>query len=359
MALTYKRIVVKVGSNVLTQANGLPDENRLEHLVSQLSGLMQRGIEVILVSSGAVSFGRSLNLISDKIEAVKARQVLAATGQIKLINAYARFFAQHNLNCAQVLVTKEDFRDRTHYLNMKNCMQTLIQHHIIPIVNENDVVAVTELMFTDNDELAGLIASMLNAEALIVLSNVDGFYDGDPNAENTKVITQIDKGPAQLSSFVAGGKSAFGRGGMATKINMAQKIAKLGIAVHIANGKTDHILSSLFDGAPTHTHFIPGRKKSGKKRWIAHSENSATAAIRLNDGAKAALSSGKAISVLPVGVVEIIGVFAKGDIIKILDEENKNIGLGIAEYGSDKAQEQLGLNNQKPLVHYDYFFSLI
>ncbi len=358
MALSYKRIVVKVGSNVLTQANGLPDESRLNHLAVQLSGLMHRGIEVILVSSGAVAFGRSLNLVSDKIEAVKARQLLAATGQIKLINAYAQSFEQCSINCAQVLVTKEDFRDRTHYLNMKNCMQTLMQYHIIPIVNENDVVAVTELMFTDNDELAGLIASMLNAEALIVLSNVDGFYDGDPSAENTKVITQIDKEPVQLSSFLADGKSTFGRGGMTTKLNMAQKISNLGIAVHIANGKTDYILSNLFDGAPTHTHFVPGKKKSNKKRWIAHSENTATAAIKLNIGAKAVLSSGKAISILPIGVVEIMGEFAKGDIIKILDEENNNLGLGIAEYGSDKAQNSMGLKNQKPLIHYDYFFSL-
>ncbi|MET4081073.1 glutamate 5-kinase [Pedobacter sp. UYP30] len=359
MALVYKKIVVKIGSNVLTKPNGLPDEPRLQHLVNQLTNLMQRGIEVILVSSGAVAFGRSLNLISEKIDAVKARQVLAATGQIKLINAYAKLFGEQQISSAQVLVTKEDFRDRTHYLNMKNCMQTLLQHHIIPIVNENDVVAITELMFTDNDELAGLIASMLNAEALFVLTNVDGLYDGDPALENTQVITQIDREPVALNSFVAKNKSSFGRGGMATKLSMSQKISKLGIAVHIANGKTDHILTDLFDGSPTHTHFIPGKKKSGKKRWIAHSENAAKGAVKVNNGAKAALSVGKAISILPVGVIEIISDFAKGDVIKILDEDNQNIGLGIAEYGSDKAKEQLGQAHQKPLVHCDYFFSLL
>ena len=359
MALVYKKIVVKIGSNVLTQSDGLPDEPRLQHLVNQLASLMKRGIEVILVSSGAVAFGRSLNLISEKIDAVKSRQVLAATGQIKLINAYSKLFADHQINSAQVLVTKEDFRDRTHYLNMKNCMQTLLQHHIIPIVNENDVVAITELMFTDNDELAGLIASMLNAEALFVLTNVDGVYDGDPSSEDTHVITKIDSEPIALSLFVTKNKSSFGRGGMATKLSMSQKISKLGIAVHIANGKTDDILTDLFDGSPTHTHFIPGKKKSGKKRWIAHSENAAKGAVKINNGAKAALSIGKAISILPVGVIEIISDFAKGDVIKILDENNQNIGLGIAEYGSDRAKEQLGQTNQKPLVHCDYFFSLL
>lgn len=359
MALTYKKIIVKVGSNVLTQPNGLPDEQRLQHLVAQLCNLMQRGVEVILVSSGAVAYGRSINSISEKIDAVKARQVLAATGQIKLINAYANLFGKQNISCAQVLVTKEDFRDRTHYLNMKNCMQTLLQHHIIPIVNENDVVAVTELMFTDNDELAGLIASMLNAEALFVLTNVDGLYDGDPAATNTNVITEIGKETLSLNSFVAKSKSALGRGGMATKLSMSQKTSNLGIAVHIANGKTDHILTNLFDGSPTHTHFIPGKKRSGKKRWIAHSENAAKGAVKINNGAKNALSVGKAISILPIGVIEVIADFAKGDIIKILDEDNQSIGLGIAEYCSDKAKERLGQAHQKALVHYDYFFSLL
>lgn len=356
MSLGYKKIVVKVGSNVITQANGLPDEQRINHLVNQLAIIKKQGIEVILVSSGAVASGRSLIQIAEKQDAVTTRQLLAAIGQVKLINTYANFFAEHDIKCAQVLVTKEDFRDRAHYLNMKNCMQILLQHNVIPVVNENDVVSVTELMFTDNDELAGLIASMLNADALIILSNVNGIYNGDPKVAGSKVIEEIKGSTTNLASFISAGKSQFGRGGMVTKSTMAQKVAKLGIAVHIANGTTDYVLTALLDEKLTHTRFVPEKSKSGKKKWIAHSETNAKGIVRLNNGAKEVLISGKATSLLPIGIIEVKSDFLKGDIIKIVDEDNNLIGLGIAEYGSDKAKERIGQKKQKPLVHYDYFY---
>ena len=359
MKLGYKKIVVKVGSNVITQGNGLPDEARINHLVNQLAEIKQQGIEVILVSSGAVAAGRSLIKVSDKQDAITTRQLLAAIGQVKLINTYSNFFATHQIKCAQVLVTKEDFRDRAHYLNMKNCMQILLQNDVIPVVNENDVVSVTELMFTDNDELAGLIASMLNADALIILSNVDGIYNGDPKMEGSQVIEEISGTVPNLASFIQTGKSQFGRGGMITKSTMAQKVAKLGITVHIANGTKDNVLISLLDQKLVHTRFVPEKSKSGKKKWIAHSETAATGIVRLNDGAKAVLTSGKATSLLPVGIIEIQTDFLKGDIIKIVDEQHALIGLGIAEYGSDKARERIGLKKQKALVHYDYFYLVI
>ncbi len=359
MKLGYKKIIVKVGSNVITQANGLPDEGRINHLVDQLAAIKQRGIEVILVSSGAVAAGRSLIKVSEKQDAVTTRQLLAAIGQVKLINTYSNFFAAHQIKCAQVLVTKEDFRDRAHYLNMKNCMQILLQNDVIPVVNENDVVSVTELMFTDNDELAGLIASMLNADALIILSNVNGIYDGDPKVEGSQVIEEVSGTVSNLASFIQTGKSQFGRGGMITKSTMAQKVAKLGITVHIANGTQDDVLISLLNQELIHTKFIPEKSKSGKKKWIAHSETAATGVVKLNDGAKTVLTSGRATSLLPVGIIEIQTDFLKGDVIKIVDEQNNLIGLGIAEYGSDKARERIGQKKQKALVHYDYFYSAI
>ncbi|WP_421941879.1 glutamate 5-kinase [Pedobacter sp.] len=359
MKLGYKKIVVKVGSNVITQANGLPDEKRIQHLVNQLAEIKKQGIEVILVSSGAVASGRSLIKVSEKQDAVTTRQLLAAIGQVKLINTYSNFFNAHAIQCAQVLVTKEDFRDRAHYLNMKNCMEILLQNEVIPVVNENDVVSVTELMFTDNDELAGLIASMLNADALIILSNVNGIYNGDPKASGSEVIQEISGSVSNLANFISTGKSQFGRGGMITKSTMANKVAKLGINVHIANGTTDDVLLNLLNQQIVHTRFVPEKSKSGKKKWIAHSENSATGIVKLNEGAKAVLTSGKATSLLPVGIVKIESDFLKGDIIKIVDEENNLIGLGIAEYGSDKARERIGQKKQKALVHYDYFYSAI
>jgi glutamate 5-kinase len=358
MAFNYKRIVIKIGSNVLTQSNGLPDQARISKLVEQIATIKKQGIDVILVSSGAVAAGRSLITVSDKYDAIAARQLLASIGQVKLINTYAQLFEKYNSLCAQVLVTTEDFKGRQHYLNMKNCLEILLQHQVIPIVNENDVVSVTELMFTDNDELAGLIASMLNAQALIILTNVDGIYNGNPNDEGSEIITEVADSGVDFASFVTLGKSQFGRGGMITKSHMAQKTAKLGIAVHIANGTKDDILLDVLNNTATHTRFIPNKTASEKKKWIAHSEKSATGIVQVNAGAKTALISNKATSLLPIGIVNIISDFKKGEIIKLIDEQNEVIGLGIAEYGADKAKESIGQKNQKPLVHYDYLYLL-
>ncbi|AKQ45489.1 gamma-glutamyl kinase [Rufibacter radiotolerans] len=357
MSLSYNRIIVKIGSNVLAQENGMPDVARMRQLVDQVATLKKQGKEVIVVSSGAVASGRSLISIPEKTDAVSSRQLLAAIGQVKLINTYAELFQQHALLCAQVLVTKGDFRDRGHYLNMQNCFRVLLQNNVIPIVNENDVISVTELMFTDNDELAGLIASMLDADALIILSNVNGIYNGDPKNPKSVIIPEIDATFSGFSSFVSAQRSHFGRGGMITKCHMAQKVAQLGIVVHIANGKTPNVLLKLVDEKVVNTRFNPTKATSGKKKWVAHSGMYAKGVVQVNNGAKAALvATSKAISLLPVGVIHISGDFKKGDIVKLVDEQEKPFGVGIAQYGADKAQERLGQKNQKPLVHYDYLF---
>lgn len=358
MSFKYKRIVVKIGSNVLTQSNGLPDQHRIAALVDQLVAIKKQGIDVILVSSGAVAAGRSLITVSDKYDAIAARQLLASIGQVKLINNYAQLFDKHGIICSQVLVTTEDFKGRQHYLNMQNCLEILLQHNVIPIVNENDVVSVTELMFTDNDELAGLIASMLNAQAMIILTNVDGIYTGNPNDAGSELIKEVSGNGVDFSSFVTTGKSQFGRGGMVTKSHMAQKTAKLGIAVHIANGTRENILLDVLNNQVAHTRFVPDKTASGKKKWLAHSEKAATGVVQVNAGAKTALTSDKATSLLPVGVVDVLTEFKKGEIIKLIDEQQKVIALGIAEYGADKAKENIGQKNQKPLVHYDYLYLL-
>jgi glutamate 5-kinase len=356
MAFNYHRIVIKIGSNVFTQQDGLPDLKRIGHLVEQIAAVKKQGKEVILVSSGAVASGRSMINVSEKSDAVAARQLLASIGQVKLINTYSSLFDHFNMLCSQVLVTKEDFRDRLHYLNMRNCLEILLQHQVLPVVNENDVVSVTELMFTDNDELAGLIASMLNAQALIVLTNVDGIYDGDPKLPGSKVIEEVDGDTPDFSSFITSGRSQFGRGGMITKSTMSQKVAQLGIAVHIANGTKDNILTDILENKVAHTRFAPNKTKSGKKKWIAHSAHYATGVVKVNEGARIALTSNKATSLLPIGVVSILTDFNKGEIIKLVDEQDKLIGLGIAEYGAEKARDKIGQKNQKALVHYDYLY---
>lgn len=357
MAAAYKRIVVKIGSNVLTMPDGLPDQARIEHLVSEIAALKNAGITVVLISSGAVAAGRSMITLSEKQDAVAARQLLASIGQIKLINTYLSLFEKQQMLCSQVLVTKEDFRDRKHYLNIKNCLSILLKHKVIPIINENDVVSVTELMFTDNDELAGLVASMLEADALIILSNVNGIYNGDPKSPGSSIIKQIKKDD-QIGSFINTAKSGLGRGGMITKLGMAQKVAKLGIPVHIANGTRNNILTDLIAQKVDHTYFVPEKNTSGKKKWIAHSEHSATGSVQLNKGAADALVSGQARSLLPIGITGVLSPFQKGDIIRLLDENEKLIGLGIADYGSDKTKERIGQKGHKSLVHYNYFYAV-
>jgi len=356
MSYNYQRIVIKIGSNVFTQNNGLPDLERIGHLVEQIAAIKAQGKDVILVSSGAVASGRSLINISEKHDAVATRQLLASIGQVKLINTYAGLFEKFDILCSQVLVTKEDFRDRMHYLNMKNCLEILLSHNVIPVVNENDVVSVTELMFTDNDELAGLIAAMLNAQALIILTNVDGIFTGHPNEKGSELIKEINGAAVDFSAYVSATRSQFGRGGMITKSNMAKKTAQLGISVHIANGTRTNILTDVLAGTVRHTNFIPDKSASGKKKWIAHSGNYATGQVYINDGAREALTSAKATSLLPVGIVDIGAEFKKGDVIKLVDTCDNLIGLGIAEYGADKARERIGQKNQKPLVHYDYLY---
>ncbi len=358
MPLPYRRLVVKIGSNVLTRPNGLPDLGRLAALVAQVAALHAQGLEIIVVSSGAVAAGRSLLTLPPKTDAVRSRQVLAAVGQVKLLGLYAELLAGHGLLGAQVLVTKEDFRDRQHYQNMQNCFLELLQQQVVPIVNENDVVAVTELMFTDNDELAGLIAAQLNADALVLLTNVDGIFDGDPGAPGAQVIREIAPGATGFAGFVTAQRSQFGRGGMLTKCHMAQRVARLGIGVHIANGRTDGILPALLAGTAVSTWFRPGKTASGKKKWLAHAQAAAQAVVRVNAGARAALTAaGHASSLLPVGVVAIEGTFQKGDIVRLADDASgRAFALGIAEYGADKALEWLGQQHRRALVHYDYLF---
>ncbi len=356
-ASAYKKIIVKVGSNVIAGADGLPDVEVMGRLIGQIAGAKKRGLDVVLVSSGAVASGRSLVPVSDRTDPIARRQLLASIGQVRLINTYTRLLQPHGLLCAQILVTKEDFRDRMHYLNMKRCLATLLQNSIIPIINENDVVSVTELMFTDNDELAGLIASMAGADALLILTNVDGIYDRPPREPGAAVIPVIDPTRTDFSSFISAEKSNFGRGGMLTKCSMAQKLASVGIKVHIANGKTPDIITAILADEPVGTVFVPHASQSKLKRWVAHSEGYAKGFVYINGGARARLAqTRKATSLLPVGIARIEGTFQKGDIIKIAAEDGEVLGLGMAQYSSVLAQSYAGEKNKKPLVHYDYLF---
>lgn len=359
MAYQFTKIAVKIGSNVLTRKDGTLDITRMSALVDQVAELHRHGVEVILISSGAVASGRSEVKPNRKLDPVSARQLYSAVGQAKLINRYFELFREHKIACGQVLTTKENFGSRTHYLNQKHCMEVMLENKVIPIVNENDTISVTELMFTDNDELSGLIATMMGMDALIILSNIDGIYNGNPADPSSAVIREIDGGKEDLSEYVQTGKSSFGRGGMLTKCNIAQKVADEGIAVIIANGKKENILPELLvkDSKTVCTRFRPSAKPvSSVKKWIAHSEGFAKGEIHINKGAEEALLGPKATSILLVGVTRIAGDFEKDDIVKIINEDGTQIGVGCAGYDSREATGLIGKRDIKPLIHYDYLY---
>ncbi|TLX77600.1 glutamate 5-kinase [Labilibacter sediminis] len=354
----FKSITIKIGSNVLTDEEGMLHVERVSHLVDQIAQLHKNNKKIILISSGAVAAGRAMVKVSKKTDMVSSRQLLSSVGQVKLLNTYSSLFENHNIQCAQVLVTKQDFRSREHYLNMKNCLTTLLDNGIVPIINENDAVSVTALMFTDNDELAGLLASMMSSEALFILSNVNGIYNGDPKNPDSEVIRTINSRSTNLSEYISTTKSDFGRGGMLTKCRIAQKTAANGISVHIANGTHKNILVDLNKSHQKveHTQFIPGEKHPAIKKWMAYSESFTNAEVHINQGAYDALNSNKATSLLLAGVIKIIGEFKKGDLLKIISEDGETVGIGKAKYDRLKAEEHMSDEKYQPLIHYDYLY---
>jgi len=358
MGQQFTRIAVKVGSNVLTRADGTLDVTRMSALTDQIAELNKSGVEVILISSGAVASGRSEIHTLKKLDSVNQRQLFSAVGQAKLINRYYELFREHGIAVGQVLTTKENFGTRRHYLNQKNCMMVMLENGVIPIVNENDTISVSELMFTDNDELSGLIASMMDAQALIILSNIDGIYNGSPADPTSTIIREVGQ-RKDLSSYIQASKSSFGRGGMLTKTNIARKVADEGICVIIANGKRDNILVDLLQhpAETLCTRFIPSTQPvSSIKKWIAHSEGFAKGEIHINQQATEVLNADKAVSILPIGITHIEGEFEKDDIVRIIDYSGNPVGVGKANCDSKQAREAIGKHGKKAVVHYDYLY---
>lgn len=359
MADKQKRIVVKIGSNVLTRADGSLDFTRMSALTDQIAEIHKAGYEVIMVSSGAVASGRSeLNgAVLRKMGSVDQRQLYSAVGQAKLINRYYELFRNHGLCVGQVLTMKENFSTRSHYLNQRNCMRVMLENGVIPIVNENDTVSISELMFTDNDELSGLIATMMNASRLIILSNVDGIFDGVPGSPDTRVIPEVKSG-CDIEQYIRAEKSGFGRGGMITKCNIARKVADEGVEVIIANGRRDNILADIVlhpEHKLLYTRFVPSEMPvSSMKRWIAHSSGFVKGCVRLNDDAVKAVCGDRAVSVLAVGVTAVEGEFEKDDLVSVTNAAGDEIGVGRISYDSDEARSSIGKHGLRPFIHYDY-----
>ena len=354
-----RRIVIKIGSNVLTRADGTLDVTRISSLVDQVQAIRADGAQVLLVTSGAVACGRSLlrrGGTAPKLDPVEQRQLYSAVGQVQLIGLYSRLFKDWNTTIGQVLTMKESFSTRREYLNQRACMEVMLANDVVPVINENDTVSVTELMFTDNDELSGLVAAMMDADTLIILSNVDGIYDGPPSDKDSEVIAQVRPGE-DISGGIVAQKSGFGRGGMRSKYAIAAHVAEEGIRVVIANGKREGIVKDLYFGVPgtVCTEFVPAEGGvSSVKKWIAHSSGFAKGTVTVNADACKALCGEHAVSLLPVGVVSVQGEFEEGDIIGILDPSGTQFAVGRSAYSAAQARESIGRHDCRPLVHYDY-----
>ena len=350
-----KTIVLKIGSNVLTLGTGLPNKERIFNITEQIHKLKSEGHQVVLISSGAVAAGRSIIDLPSGMDTVSKRQVLASLGQISLMNIYNDSFSKHNDLCSQVLITKESFSTREHYLNIKNCLTALLKNNITPIINENDVVSVTELMFTDNDELSGLVATMLNADDLLILTNVDGIFTDHPKNPDAKLISDYRNEEIDLESAISQEKSEFGRGGMLTKANTALKIADKGTRVAIGNGNINNISFDLLNkNAGTYFTAENIGKNSAVKNWISSSGTFAKGNITINLGAEKALLNPQANSILPVGVIDIQGDFKKGDIITIYNESGQELAYGKVSYDAKTARNYMKQQNQPAIVHYNY-----
>lgn len=351
-----KRVVIKVGTKVICDENGVLSIDRLKIISEQIIKLKNDDYEVILVSSGAMGTGKALLKTNQMLSDISKKQLYSAVGQPHLIEQYSQIFRVNNYLCAQVLATKEDFRDRIHFFNMRNCLETLLHDDIIPVMNENDVVSIEELTFTDNDELAGLVASMLDVDKLIILSSVDGLMGKVEDIE--KIVDVVERDDQEkLLKLITPDKSEAGRGGMTTKYRVAKNLANQGIEVVITSGFSDDAILDAVNDEGRGTRFIPGKRLSNIKRRIALSDNLVEGKVVINQGAQDKIASEQgAFSLLFVGIVHIEGDFVKGSILEIFNEDGKKLGHGMSQYDFNEAKEKVGKKNSKPLIHYDYMF---
>lgn len=359
MNKTKPSLVIKIGTAALAGREGAPDGELLGRLINEVAALKKLRHHVVLVSSGAVGTGRALNKKHGALrqcDEVAERQILAALGQAQLMTLYQNLLAPHGLAAAQILLTKQDFRTRGHHKHMTHLFRALEQQpHILPIVNENDSVTVDELMFTDNDELAGLLAGMINAERLIILSHIRGVYDRPPDEPGAAVIPLIDWNSKKDLPADIRGKSSSGRGGMTSKLGIARKMSDMGIRTHIASARESDVITRILKNDPVGTAVapLPGRRNA-VKRWLATETHLAPAAVTANAClAEKMRDPLQAISLLPVGLTDIQGAFGKGDLVKVLDEKGRTLALGVARYDAATLRKALGKKQQPVFIHYD------
>lgn len=337
-----KRIVVKIGSNILTDAREGLDTRRTHAIAKDVSCLADLGYEVVIVSSGAIAAGMKKLGLKEKPKDIMLKQASAAIGQSSLMWAYEKGFSEFHKKVAQILLTRDDFSDRRRYINSRNTLTTLLGYGVIPIINENDTVATDEIKFGDNDNLAALVASLIEAERLVILSDVDGLYSDDPKVHpDAKIIEYVEEITPELENKARGPGSVAGTGGMYSKLLAAKKALNHGITVHIVNGRKEGLLCSLMKGKHSGTLLKPGEERlPSRKGWIAYSSR-ARGNIIIDDGAvKAIIKDGK--SLLPSGIVSVEGEFEIGDSVYCLDSRRNRIAKGLINYSLSEVEKIKG-----------------
>ncbi len=336
-----KRVVIKIGSGVISAGNGL-DLDRIATICDDVNQLRQRGYEVVLVSSGAIAAGKADLGIQGRPHTIPLKQAAAAIGQSRLMRSYKDALQKYGLTVAQLLLTRDDMANRRRYLNARNTLMTLLDYKVVPIINENDTVVVDEIRFGDNDNLSAMVTNLVEAQLLVILSDVDGLYDKDPRrSPDARLISEVERLTPEIEAMAGTEGSLLGTGGMATKLKAAKRATLFGAGTAIINGRVPHNLLYLFDGHELGTYFLPARDPmAARKHWIAFTKKPRGKLI-LDEGAqKAVAESGK--SLLPSGIRQIEGSFERGDAVRLCDLDGREFAKGVTNYTSAELVRILG-----------------
>ena len=338
---TAKTVVIKIGTSVLSNDDDSLNVTRIETLVEQVNRIRQTGRKVVLVSSGAVGAGLGLLKLAQRPSDLPRLQAAAATGQAHLIRIYNDCLSKHGYLAAQLLLTANDFRNRERYLNVRNTLNTLLEYPIIPIVNENDTVSIAGIQFGDNDQLAAMVNNLLDDSILVILSVIDGLFDGNPESSESRLIPLVENWDEQLMGLATDNKSRRGKGGMQSKLQAVRKVTDVGESVIIANGRRDNVLDLVMAGEEVGTLFLAkGSAIPAWKRWIGYTVDP-TGWIQVDDGAKKALIA-EGRSLLAIGVTAVDGKFVRGDVISIRDSSGKQFARGLAQCDTATASQIRG-----------------
>jgi glutamate 5-kinase len=344
---TVKRVVIKIGSRVLTDSAGALDMSVIGRICDEIASLRQQGLQVIVVSSGAIAAGRSELGLTDKPQTIPHKQAAAAVGQTRLMQAYERSLAPHKLKTAQVLLTSEDLGSRQRFLNARATLDALLGFGIIPIINENDTVVVDEIKFGDNDNLSALVTNVAEAHLLLILTDIEGFYSADPHTHPDATLIPLIKGITREVERAAGGSgSTVGTGGMATKVAAAKKAGKNGVATIMVSGKRSGIIVAALQGEEVGTLFLPSDVGlNRRKHWIAYTLRP-SGRIIVDDGARnALLKRGK--SLLPSGVVRVEGRFERGACVRLCGLDGVEFARGLSDYSSGESTRLVGCKSSE------------